>query len=68
MIDLSVIILTHNESKHIARCIESLLQVTDKIFIVDSYSTDNTVSVATALGAVVVQSLGIVCISVQLWN
>jgi len=56
MIDLSVIILTHNESKHIARCIESLLQVTDKIFIVDSYSTDNTVSVATALGAVVVQN------------
>lgn len=54
MIDLSVIILTHNESKHIERCIKSLLPVTDKIFIVDSFSTDNTVELATALGATVV--------------
>jgi len=56
MIDLSVIILTHNESKHIERCIESLRQVTDKIFIVDSFSTDDTVSIATSLGAVVIQN------------
>jgi glycosyltransferase involved in cell wall biosynthesis len=56
MIDLSVIILTHNESKHIERCIKSLLLVTDKIFIVDSFSTDNTVSIATSLGAVVIQN------------
>jgi glycosyltransferase involved in cell wall biosynthesis len=56
MVDLSVIILTHNESQHIQRCIESLRQITDKIFIVDSYSTDNTVELATELGAVVVQN------------
>ncbi|GAB3182091.1 glycosyltransferase family 2 protein [Telluribacter humicola] len=56
MADLSVIILTHNESLHIERCIRSLLPVTDKIFIVDSYSTDNTVQLATQLGAVVVQN------------
>ncbi|WP_149243528.1 glycosyltransferase family 2 protein [Dyadobacter sp. 32] len=56
MIDLSVIILTHNESKHIERCIKSLLKVTDKIFIVDSFSTDDTVQVAEQLGAVVVQN------------
>lgn len=56
MIDLSVIILTHNESKHIARCIESLLLVTDKIFIVDSFSTDDTVAIAESLGATVVQN------------
>lgn len=56
MIDLSVIILTHNESKHIGRCIQSLLQVTDKIFIVDSFSTDNTVAIAESLGATVVQN------------
>lgn len=56
MIDLSVIILTHNESKHIARCIESLLLVTDKIFIVDSFSTDGTVAIAQSLGATVVQN------------
>jgi len=56
MIDLSVIILTHNESKHIERCIKSLQQVTDKIFIIDSFSTDNTVSLATGLGASIIQN------------
>lgn len=56
MIDLSVIILTHNESKHIERCIKSLLRITDKIFIVDSFSTDDTVRISEQLGAVVVQN------------
>ncbi|HEV7347245.1 glycosyltransferase family 2 protein [Telluribacter sp.] len=56
MVDLSVIILSHNESKHIERCIKSLLPLTDKIFIVDSYSTDDTVQLATQLGAMVVQN------------
>jgi glycosyltransferase involved in cell wall biosynthesis len=56
MVDLSVIILTNNESKHIGRCIKSLLSITDKIFIIDSFSTDNTVAIAESLGATVVQN------------
>ncbi|MCF0055705.1 glycosyltransferase family 2 protein [Dyadobacter sp. CY356] len=56
MVDLSVIILTNNESKHIGRCIKSLLLVTDKIFIIDSFSTDNTVAIAEGLGATVIQN------------
>lgn len=56
MVDISVIILTHNESLHIERCIKSLLPITNKIFIVDSFSTDNTVQLAESLGAVVVQN------------
>ena len=56
MIDLSVIILTHNEEKHIERCLRSLLPVTDRIFIVDSGSTDRTVALARSLGAVVVHN------------
>ncbi|WP_159467598.1 glycosyltransferase family 2 protein [Dyadobacter sp. 3J3] len=56
MVDLSVIILTNNESKHIGRCIKSLLLITDKIFIIDSFSTDNTVAIAEELGATVVQN------------
>jgi glycosyltransferase involved in cell wall biosynthesis len=56
MVDVSVIILTHNESRHIERCLRSLLPLTDKIFIVDSFSTDNTVELATGLGATVVQN------------
>tara|TARA_B110000211_G_scaffold231479_2_gene293161 strand:+ start:157 stop:1062 length:906 start_codon:yes stop_codon:yes gene_type:complete len=56
MSDLSVLILTFNEELHIERCIKSLLAVTDKIFIVDSYSTDNTVEIARALGVKVLQN------------
>lgn len=56
MQDISVIILTFNEEKHIKRCIESLLVFTDKIFIVDSGSTDKTVEIAESLGAKVAQS------------
>jgi glycosyltransferase involved in cell wall biosynthesis len=54
--NLSVVILTYNEEKHIARCIESLLPITRDIFIVDSYSTDRTVEIATSLGANVYQN------------
>ncbi len=56
MADVSVIILTFNEEKHIARCLNSLLLFTDKIFIVDSFSTDKTVEIARSMGAVVVQN------------
>ncbi|WP_234734322.1 glycosyltransferase family 2 protein [Tellurirhabdus bombi] len=53
---ISVIILTHNEEKHIGRCIASLKPFTEHIFIVDSYSTDQTVEIARSMGAVVVQN------------
>ncbi len=56
MADLSVIILTHNESRHIRRCLESLRPVTDKFFIVDSFSTDDTVAIAESMGAIVQQN------------
>ena len=56
MADVAVIMLTHNEEKHIARCLNSLLPFTDKIFIVDSFSTDRTVEIARSMGAVVVQN------------
>jgi len=54
MQDISVIILTFNEEKHIARCIKSLSTFTDKVFIVDSGSTDKTVEIAKGLGAKVI--------------
>ncbi|MEA5401606.1 glycosyltransferase family 2 protein [Arcicella sp. DC2W] len=56
MQDISVIILTFNEEKHIKRCIKSLLLFTDKIFIIDSGSIDKTVEIAESLGAKVVQN------------
>jgi len=50
---LAVIILTHNEEKHIRRALESIAAIASQIFIVDSNSTDKTVELAEAMGAVV---------------
>lgn len=55
MILLSACIITYNEEKNIARCIDALKNVADEIIVVDSFSEDNTVSVAEALGAKVFQ-------------
>ncbi len=56
MTDVSVIILTFNEERHLVRCLDSLRPFTDKVFIVDSFSTDRTLEIARAWGAVVVQN------------
>lgn len=48
---VSVIVLTFNEEKHIARCIDSVRPFAHEIFIVDSHSTDRTVEIAQSLGA-----------------
>jgi len=48
---VSVIILTFNEERHIERCISSLGDIATSIFVVDSYSTDQTCQLAESLGA-----------------
>lgn len=53
MTGITVIILTHNEERHIARSLESVASFASEVFIVDSFSTDRTVEIAQALGAVV---------------
>ncbi|MBI4335511.1 MAG: glycosyltransferase family 2 protein [Candidatus Omnitrophica bacterium] len=42
---VSVIVLTYNEERHIERCLNSAYEWADEIFVVDSYSTDNTVGI-----------------------
>jgi len=39
---VSVIILTYNESLHIARAIESVRAFSDEVLVVDSFSSDDT--------------------------
>ncbi|WP_018343024.1 glycosyltransferase family 2 protein [Cytophaga aurantiaca] len=56
MNSITVIILTFNEEKHIARCISNLNKIASKIFIIDSYSTDKTVEIARSLGAEVYEN------------
>jgi len=55
--DISVVILTLNEEQHIRRCLESVGQITDQLFVVDCFSTDNTAEIAESLGAYVYYNL-----------
>lgn len=48
---IAAIILTKNEERHIARCIQSLKTICDEIIVVDSFSTDRTCQIAEQLGA-----------------
>ena len=52
---ISVVIITYNEEKNIERCIRSVINIADELVIVDSFSSDNTVKLATKLGARVYQ-------------
>ncbi len=46
---LSVVIITFNEEKNIGRCIDSVKDVADEILILDSNSTDQTVTIAESM-------------------
>lgn len=52
---IAIIILTYNEARHIERCIGSARRVSDKVYVVDSHSTDGTQEIARRLGATVVE-------------
>ena len=45
-LDITAIILTYNEEKHIKRCILSIKKCVKKIIIIDSFSTDKTLEIA----------------------
>lgn len=51
MADLTAIILTMNEEVNISNCIDSIASVAKRIIVIDSGSTDNTVSIAKEKGA-----------------
>ena len=55
MSKLSVVIITFNEEERIGQCIDSVRQIADEIIVLDSFSTDRTVEIAKAKGAVVFQ-------------
>lgn len=52
---ITAVVLTYNEALHIERCVQSLMPIAEKIFVVDSFSTDGTVELARSLGAEVSQ-------------
>ena len=46
-LNLSVIILTYNEDLHIRRALENVKEIADEIIIIDSFSTDKTLEIAS---------------------
>ena len=52
---LAVVILTHNEERHIARALTSVAPIATEVFVIDSFSTDRTVELARSHGATVLQ-------------
>jgi glycosyltransferase involved in cell wall biosynthesis len=54
--DITAIILTYNEEKHIERCIQSIKRYSDNIYIIDSYSTDNTIQLCKSLNVNILQN------------
>lgn len=54
--NVTAIVLTYNEELHLARCLDSLARVADRICVVDSYSTDRTLEIACQRGVEVVQN------------
>lgn len=55
MSDLTTIILTYNEELNIASCISSIKSISKRIIVIDSFSTDSTVDIASKLGAEIYQ-------------
>jgi len=51
MIKLSVVIITLNEEKNIARCLKSVEGLADEVVVVDSFSTDKTKAICQEFGA-----------------
>jgi glycosyltransferase involved in cell wall biosynthesis len=48
---LSAVIITKNEEKNIANCLESLIGIADEVLVLDSHSTDRTPEICHSFGA-----------------
>jgi len=55
MPQLSVVIITFNEEKNIARCLDSVKEIADDIVVVDSFSTDKTQLICEKYGVNFIQ-------------
>ncbi len=53
---ITAIILAYNESRHIERCLRSVMPHVQRVVLIDSNSTDNTRELAASMGADVYQN------------
>ncbi len=52
---IAVVVLTYNEARHLPRALDHVARFATEIFVIDSYSSDETVELAKARGAQVLQ-------------
>lgn len=52
-VSIAVIVLTQNDSVHLAQALRHATCFAEEIFLIDSFSTDNTVDIAKSFGATV---------------
>lgn len=52
---ISAVVITKNEAYNIAACVQALLQVSTDVLVMDTGSTDDTIAVAEAAGAKVIE-------------
>ena len=64
---VSVIILTYNEEANIRACLESCRDLTEEIFIVDSFSTDKTLELAREYTEKIYQNAWVHCAHQRNW-
>ena len=55
MVRLSVVIITFNEERNLARCLDSVKDIADELVVIDSYSADKTVAIAQSYNARIIQ-------------
>lgn len=53
-LSLTTIVLTYNEELHIRRCLENVCAFSDKVYVVDCYSTDHTADICYGFSNVTV--------------
>ena len=53
MTELSLCMIVKNEEERLAKCLDSVSELVDEMIILDTGSTDKTVSIAQSFGAVV---------------
>ena len=52
-LSLSIAIITYNEERNLARCLQSIADLAHEIIVVDSGSTDGTMAIAKNFGAII---------------
>jgi glycosyltransferase involved in cell wall biosynthesis len=55
MAGFSIVVIAQNEESNVASCVGSCVACSDDVWLIDSFSTDNTVGIAGRFGARVIQ-------------